>query len=110
MFIAVQVSQEVIRSLRPVVEHLRTRDSESADQIVRAASGAARNLAEGSKRLGKDRLHFYSIADGSVREVRTELGNAEAWGHLDGLDLAPALALLDRQAALVYRLLHPRAK
>ena len=42
------------------------------DQLVRAASSVALNLAEGSGRRGeKDRLHFFTIAFGSLREVQS---------------------------------------
>ncbi len=109
MFIALSVSVAVIRSLRIVVEALRKRDKDLADQMQRAASSAALNLAEGAKRAGRDQAHHYRIASGSAAEVRTALAVAEAWGHLDGVDLEPSLALLDRQAALLHRLTRPRA-
>ncbi len=109
MFIALSVSVLVIRSLRGVVDGLRKRDASLADQVQRAASSAALNVAEGAKRAGRDQLHLYRIAAGSAAEVRAALAVAEAWGHLDGVALASALELLDRQAALLHRLLHRRA-
>ncbi len=104
MFIALQVSLEVIRGLRPVVERLGRHDKDLADQVKRAASSAALNTAEGGKRAGKDAAHFFRIAAGSCAEVRAALGVADGWGHLDGLALAEVGSLLDRQAALLHRL------
>ena len=41
------------------------------DQLVRASSSIALNLFEGWGRKGeKDRAHFFTIASGSLREVR----------------------------------------
>jgi len=109
MFIALSVSVSIIGSLRDVVATLRTRDPDLADQLRRAASSVALNIAEGAKRAGRDQLHFYRIASGSVAEVRAALLVADAWGHLEGVELSATRELLDRQAALLYRLLHRRA-
>jgi len=108
MFIALSVSVEVIHSLRPVMNALRTRDAALSDQLQRAATSVSLNLAEGAKRTGRDQLHHYRIAAGSCAEARAALAVAAAWGHLDGVDLAAALALLDREAALLHRLTHRR--
>ena len=108
MFTTLQVSLEVVRQLRPVVTEMKRRDAGLADQLVRAASSVTLNLAEGAKRSGRDQLHHYRIADGSAAEVRAALSLGEAWGHLDGLDLAPVMSLLDRLAALLHRLTHRR--
>jgi four helix bundle protein len=108
MFIALQVSIEVISSLRPVVSALGRVDGALADQIRRAAGSAALNIAEGNKRNGKDRIHHFRIANGSAAEVRTALAVGAAWGHLDATKYDALDALLDRQAALLYRLINPR--
>ena len=108
MFITLNVSIEVIKELRKIVAGLQRRDQDLADQIRRAASSAALNVAEGSKRSGKDAAHFYRIAAGSYAETRAALEIARGWGHLDAMDLAPVAELLDRQAALMYRLNHRR--
>jgi four helix bundle protein len=108
MFITLNVSIEVIRELRKVVAELEKGDREIAAQIRQSASSSALNVAEGSKRRGKDAAHFYRIAAGSCAETRANLQVACAWGHLDALDLTTVEALLDRQAALMYRLNHRR--
>ena len=109
MFIAHQVSIEVVKALRPLVAVLKPQDKDLADQILRAASSVALNLGEGSKREGRDRGYHYRIAAGSCAEVRSALQVASGWGYLDGLDLSAIESLLDREAALLYRLAHPRA-
>ena len=108
MFIALSVSLEVVRGLRPVVDRLKTKDRDLADQISRAASSVTLNLAEGAKREGKDMRHFYRIAAGSNAEVRAALALGAAWGHLEGGELTQLESLLDRLAALLHRLSRPR--
>ena len=109
MFIAQKVSIEVVKLLRPLVGLVKPQDEDLADQILRAASSVALNIGEGSKREGRDRGYHYRIAAGSCAEVRAALQVASGWGYLDGSDLSPVEALLDRQAALLYRLANPRA-
>ena len=106
-FITLSVTIDVVRALRPVVALLKRVDKDLANQIHRAASSVALNLGEGSKRTGGDRLHSFRIAAGSAAEVRAALEVADAWGYLGERDMKPLLELLDRQAALLYRLLQP---
>jgi four helix bundle protein len=108
MFIALQVSIEVVQSLRVVVEELATRDAALADQIRRAASSAALNVAEGAKRIGRDQQHHYRVAAGSAAEVRAALAVAAAWGYFDAARFPAMEAILDRQAALLHRIIRPR--
>ena len=108
MFIAQQVSLAVIRGLRPVVTQLLARDKSLADQIRRAATSAVLNLAEGEKRAGKDQTHHYRIAAGSASEARVALRVADDWGLVDDVDVAAIDQLMDRQAALLHRLVFRR--
>jgi four helix bundle protein len=85
---------------------IRRRDASVAQQIVRAASSTAANLAEGNRRQGKDRLHFFRIAAGSADETRTHLRVAVCWGWVPSKDIAATLALIDRELAMLWRLTH----
>ena len=104
MFIALEVSIEVVQLLRPVIARLHKRDRKLAAQLSDSSSSAPLNLAEGSQRGGKDQLHHYRIAAGSAREARVTVRVARCAGHLDGLDLTRLDAAMDRQGALLYRL------
>ena len=105
-FVAFEVALEVIRSLRDVVPKVRKHSGRLADQIVDAASSSPANLAEGNRRIGRDRLHFFRIAAGSADEVRGHLRVAHAWGWLTDQDIAHPLQLLDRELALIWGLTH----
>jgi len=103
-FHAFNLSLSLIRALRPVVEVLEQRDRDLAKQLRRAASSCSLNLSEGRKRVGRDRLHLWRIADGSAEECRACLHVAAAWGHLRTEDIDEALALLDKLLAMCWRL------
>ena len=107
-FQAHHVAIELNRALAPVGARLRRADRKDAAQLKDAAKSIARNLREGSRRLGRDRIHRFSIASGSASEVKGILETAQAWGDLQPKDLADVLPLLDRMLALTWRLTHPR--
>jgi len=70
------------------------------DQLQRAASSISLNLAEGSaKPSEKERLRYYSIALGSLREIQAII-------KLESLD--PLMSMADHLGACLYKLSHPR--
>ena len=85
---------------------LRQRHRSLAEQCERAADSLALNLAEGRRRVGRDRVHLFRIALGSAEEVRACLRVAEAWGHLSSAETAETLQLLDQELAICFRLTH----
>jgi len=102
MLVAYTVALDLIRSLRSVVEQLKTYDSDSANQVVRAATSITHNLGEGSRRGGKDPKRFYRMAQGSAGEILAALDTADAWGWK--VETAEARKLLDRVLALLWGL------
>ena len=105
-FEAYEVALAMVSALRPAVAALVRQDKDLADQIRRAASSVVLNLAEGARRRGRDRLHFYRIAAGSAADVKAALEVGKAWGCLDAKPLADVEALLDRVLAMLWRLTH----
>src|SRR5512134_3701702 len=103
-FDALELAIQLIRHLRPLVERLRSRNADAARQIRRAADSVPNNLAEGRKRLGRDRVHCWSVAAGSAEEVRTALRVAVAWGDLSEAEVREAIQILDRVIAICWRL------
>jgi len=104
-FQASELAVEAIRAIRPVLDRLSERDSALRSQLLSAAQSVVLNLEEGSWKSGRDRLNRYRIAAGSAAEVRGALRVSEALGYVT---LAPALALLDRVLAILWKILGPR--
>jgi len=101
-FHAANVAIEIAEKLKPVVEAVRKRDAELADQLYRAAKSIALAVPEGGKRGGKDRNYHFRIAAGSVAELASGLRFAVAWNHCEP---QPALMeLLDREIAMLWKL------
>src|SRR4051812_42705011 len=98
-FVAKEVAFEIFRELKEPMKVLKTKDSYLYDQAKRAAVSVCANVTEGSRRVGRDKRHFYRIALGSASELGTHLREAEAWDFLSGLD--KLYALIDRQERLL---------
>jgi len=92
MLVAYTVALDLIRGLRPVVAELRKHSPDAANQVERAASSVALNLAEGSRRSGRDPKRFFDMAHGSASEIRGALDVADAWGW--PIDSGPVRAIL----------------
>tara|TARA_B110001454_G_scaffold219192_1_gene251230 strand:- start:117153 stop:117470 length:318 start_codon:yes stop_codon:yes gene_type:complete len=72
------------------------------DQLLRASSSIALNIAEGSgKRTMEDQRRFYSIAFGSVRECQAILA-------IEKINDPILLKLSDRLGAMLYKLSKPK--
>ena len=103
-FDAYDRSIELLTVLAPVLKSLLPRDRDLEDELRRAACSVVRNLAEGSRRRGKDRSHFWRLASGSAAEVGSCLDIAIALDYADREQLATAAALVDRVKAMTWRL------
>ena len=79
-----------------------------ADQLIRAASSVALNLAEGNGRTGRDRIHHWRIAYGSALQTSSALQLLAAAGCIRIERASEAEALLDRVRAMTWRLIHRR--
>jgi four helix bundle protein len=106
MFIAYEVSLEVVRALRPILPIIETHDRDLADQLKRAATSVVLNLAEGQRSAKGNKNKHYAIAHGSANEVKGALQTAVAWGWLE--QPQEIVSVVDRQLALLWRLTHPR--
>jgi four helix bundle protein len=104
--VAYEVALEVIVNLREVVRIVRRHNAKIATQIENAASSVVANLAEGNRRIGKDRLHLFRTAAGSAEETLAHLHVALAWGWIAQTTITPALKSLDRELRLLWGLTH----
>src|SRR5436305_14746233 len=95
-FEVLEVSLEMITLVRPLIAAIAQHDRNLADQLRRSASSVPLNISEGTGRAGRDRLHSYRIAAGSVREASTTLAVAQAWGYIAAQQALPVSQLIDR--------------
>jgi four helix bundle protein len=103
-FIALEVSLDLVRAVRPLVERIARFDAGLAGQVRSALTVVPGHLGEARRRVGRDRAHLFRVVEGSVDETRIHLRTAEAMGYLELDDIAPAIALADRVIAMVWRL------
>ncbi|MCX5746852.1 MAG: four helix bundle protein [Proteobacteria bacterium] len=106
MFVAYENAKDVVRHLLPIMEQLKLHSAELVDQLERAGTSLMLNLAEGSRRSGKDKRRFFVMAHGSAGEIRAVLDIAELWGWR--VDQAAVAPILDRQLGLLWGLTHSR--
>ena len=104
--VAMEVALSVVEQMREAVGVVRRHDAELARQMTRAASSIVANVAEGSRRVGRDRLHLFRIAAGSAEETRAHLRVALAWGYLESSAIQASLSLIDRELRLLWGLTH----
>ena len=79
-----------------------------ADQVIRSASSVPANIAEGSGRSGRDRMHHWRIAYGSANEVDVHLRLLINTGSINRSRAESAIQLFDDVRAMTWRLLHPQ--
>jgi four helix bundle protein len=103
-FIVLDLAIHAIEMLRPVVEAVHRRDRDLAEQLRRALSSVALNVAEGNRSQGGNRITRFSTAAGSNAEARAALRVAVAWGYVDDAAIEAGEELLDRIAAMLHRL------
>ena len=106
MFDTYEVSVLLNRSVKTIVEIVRSKSAELADQLHRAAMSVTLNVAEGSRSSDGNKKRHFAIAQGSANEVKACIELAEIWGWID--DTREVRGLLDRQLALLWKLTHKR--
>jgi four helix bundle protein len=105
-FQVAELSFDLIEELRPLVVRTRGVDRALAEQLMRAASSVALNIAEGRSSDSGNRRARYFTAAGSADETRAALRVAIGWGHIQLADAERANALLDRVIAMLWKLTH----
>jgi four helix bundle protein len=101
-----ELSFELIEALGPLIPRIKLKDKALADQLSRAATSVALNIAEGEmSHAGNRRLRFFSAA-GSANESLAALRIAVAWRYVAAADAERALSFTSRICAMLWRLTH----
>ena len=106
MFDAHEVAKGIVRVIGQLLARVQEQDADLARQLKRATQSVLLNVGEANQRLGKDRVHLFSVASGSARETLDAIEIAEAWGYVRSEETREARALLDRELAMLWRLTH----
>jgi four helix bundle protein len=106
MFKVAELSFQLIDDLRPLVSEIRKRDRDLADQLMRAASSVALNIAEGQKSGGGNMKTRFFTAAGSASESRAALRVAIGWRHITPEAAEPARERLNHIIAILWKLTH----
>jgi four helix bundle protein len=103
-FLVLDLAIHAIEVLRPTVVRIRRYDRDLGEQIRTSLSSTALNIAEGDRSQGGHRLARFSTAAGSNSESRAALRVAVAWGYVSVHEIEAGDQVLDRVAAMLYRL------
>jgi four helix bundle protein len=99
-----ELTIELVHVLKPLVPRIRRHDRSLADQMVRAASSIALNIAEAQySDPGTRKSRFYSAA-GSANETRAALRVAVAWGYFAEPEAVRPAALLEQIVPMLWKL------
>jgi len=99
-----ETAYELIAALQPLMARIRRQDKSLADQLTRAATSVALNIAESNySDPGNKRARLFTAA-GSANETRAALRVAIEWGYCTREDAKDALHILDRVLAMLWRL------
>lgn len=98
----------IIPSTRTLVAKIRVTDRYLADQLRRAVTSIALNLAEADgNRDGNRRLRLLT-AHGSANEAKVALRVAVAWGYVAQEDVNDVFVTIDRVGAMTWSRLQAR--
>jgi four helix bundle protein len=103
-FHVLDLAIHAIEVLRPVVGKIRRHDRDPGEQLRRALSSIALNVAEGNRSQGGHRLARFCTAAGSNDESRAALHVAVAWRYVERIEIEEGEELLDRISAMLFRL------
>jgi four helix bundle protein len=107
-FVAREVSRDVVRGIAPLLDPKVVKSADLRDQLERAATSIALNLAEANGRTGKDRLNRFGIALGSAREVKAAIECCADLGYFPEERVSPLLTRVERLIRLLYGLRFPK--
>ena len=105
-FIVYDLTLQMLKGLKAIIEQVRRHDRPLADQMQRAGQSTFLNIAEGQSARGRNELARFQTALGECRETRAALKLAMVWGYVDEDACAAADEDLDQIAAILWTLVN----
>jgi four helix bundle protein len=101
-----ELSFQAIEELRPLMTRIKRCDRSLADQLARAATSVALNIAEGDGLEAGNRRQRFLTALGSAKESLAAVRAAACWRYITPEESAAAGSLLRRIIAILWKLTH----
>ncbi len=98
----------IIPLARQLVAKVRGSDRHLADQLRRAVTSIALNLAEADGARDGNRRVRLETAHGSAKEAKVALRLAVAWGYVTQTEVGEVFENVDRVAAMTWRRMQTR--
>jgi four helix bundle protein len=105
---ALELILSAISPVRRIVAKIRPLDRHLADQLRRAVTSVALNLAEADGSRDGNRRVRLETAHGSASEAKYALRIAVAWGYVTQDEIEEAFSSIDRVGAMTWRRLQNR--
>jgi len=105
-FIVYDRALQMLRRLKPLIDHVRRHDRPLADQMQRAGQSVFLNIAEGQSARGRNESARFNTALSECREARAALRLAMAWGYISSAAGATIDGNLDQIAAILWTLIN----
>lgn len=106
MLLVAELSFQAIEALRPIMPRIKSRNRGLADQLERAATSIALNIAEGEHSDPGNRRARFFTAKGSASESLASLRAAACWGYIAESEVEIARDLLRQIVAILWKLTH----
>lgn len=97
------VALGMVRSLKPLLDEVHSKDADLGRRARRAATSVVLNIAEASGSAGGVARQRFATACGSAKEMRAALEVAEALGYLGQVD-GEMRGRIDRVVATTFKL------
>lgn len=103
-FYVEELSIQFVEALVPLMPRIKQRDKSLEDQLRRAACSTGLNLAEAALSDPGNRRARLCTAAGSANEAKHALRQAIAWRHITAAQAEPALRLVTRIVAILWKM------
>jgi len=105
-FIVYELTLQMLRELKPLIEQVRRHSPSLADQMERSGQGTFLNLAESQSARGRNEAAKLQLALTECRETRAALQLAVAWDYISAAASAGVDDKLDQVAAILWSLVY----